>query len=82
VVRPDTAMNLFGMLTDLLPLVVMFLPAGECGVMPLSTQLIMLAAAMLNTGMRIVTTLSELLPVAWAVVPFLVCHSSARWGPK
>jgi hypothetical protein len=47
----STAVDLFGMLTDLVPLAIVAIPAPSCAeAMPLSTQLLMLAAAMLNTG--------------------------------
>ena len=66
----DTAMNAFAMLTDLVPLIVVVMPApeGGCGAMPLGTQMMMLAAALLNTMMRILDTMCSLVPLALGVV--------------
>jgi hypothetical protein len=63
----DTALNAACMLGDLIPLVIVFMPASECGTMPLSTQMMMLGAALFNTLLRIVNTMATILPLVCGV---------------
>jgi hypothetical protein len=80
-----TLLNSFTMLTDLLPLVITVMPTPEgCGPMPLGTQMVMLAAALLNTMMRIMHLLMHLLTFrVWRGVarpPSRGDLAAARWG--
>jgi hypothetical protein len=52
------------MLTDLLPLVVSVLPGDECGgALPVGTQMLMLGAALLATGQKILVLVTDMIPM-------------------
>jgi hypothetical protein len=67
----DTFLNSFGMVCDLLPLIIAIMPMEACGVFSVETQVLLLASAMLNTCQRIFTLMFDLLPQGLMLLGFL-----------
>jgi hypothetical protein len=61
----ESLLSVLAMATDLVPLLVVVLPTGDCGPMGMSTQLLILVIALLNTAAQIV---ASLLPVVCAAL--------------
>ena len=47
---------------------IVMMPAGGCGTLPLGTQMMMLAAALLNTMVRIMDTVTGMVPMVYAAI--------------
>jgi hypothetical protein len=68
-VQPDAVMfdaflNTFAMATDILPLIVAVVPVGNCGSLPVGTQMLLLAAALMATTQHIVVLMTDMIPRA------------------
>jgi hypothetical protein len=65
----DRFVTTFAMLTDLMPLIAAVLPDGPCGGhLPVGTQMILLAAALLNTAQRIFILFTGMIPAVFAAL--------------
>jgi hypothetical protein len=82
----DRALDTFAMATDLLPLVIAVLPSpdGCGGPLPIGTQMLVMGAALLATGQRIIVLLTDMIPrvlglvftiakLLFAVAKVLIC---------
>jgi hypothetical protein len=58
----DRFMDTLAMATDLLPLIIAVLPGDGCGPLPVGTQLLVMGAALLATGQRILVLMTDLIP--------------------
>jgi hypothetical protein len=74
----DRLLDTFAMLTDLVPLIISILPAelfredGCGGAMPIGVQMLVMGAALLATGQRIIVLFTDLLPQVFDLLKTIV----------